>query len=157
MSGNLFYATLGQNLLWSCMWILYIPYFLILFPWKLFFFDFGLMYCDLWSQYINVRKLFKGGNYSRAETIWGNTVGILKSWRTHTLYPSLRMKNMSIATTQPRRRFCVFPVDVVVLQYTGGNLNKLWQLTGSYGRRHHPWNSLHNYIRIRCQQKFAEQ
>ena len=26
------------------------------------------------SQYINVRKLFKGGNYSRAETIWGNTV-----------------------------------------------------------------------------------
>ena len=32
------------------------------------------MYCDLWLQYINVRKLFKGGNYSRAETIWGNTV-----------------------------------------------------------------------------------
>ena len=26
------------------------------------------------SQYINVRKLFKGGNYSGAETIWGNTV-----------------------------------------------------------------------------------
>ena len=26
------------------------------------------------SQYINVRKLFKGGNYSRVETIWGNTV-----------------------------------------------------------------------------------
>ena len=26
------------------------------------------------SQYINVRKLFKGGNYSRAEIIWGNTV-----------------------------------------------------------------------------------
>ena len=22
------------------------------------------MYCDLWLQYINVRKLFKGGNYS---------------------------------------------------------------------------------------------
>ena len=32
------------------------------------------MYCDLWSQYIQVRKLFKGGNYSRAETIRGNTV-----------------------------------------------------------------------------------
>ena len=31
-------------------------------------------YCDLWWQYIQVRKLFKGGNYSRAETIWGNTV-----------------------------------------------------------------------------------
>ena len=28
------------------------------------------------SQYIKVRKLFKGGNYSRAETIWGNTVCI---------------------------------------------------------------------------------
>ena len=26
------------------------------------------------SQYIEARKLFKGGNYSRAETIWGNTV-----------------------------------------------------------------------------------
>ena len=32
------------------------------------------MYCDLWLQYIKVPKLFKGGNYSRAETIWGNTV-----------------------------------------------------------------------------------
>ena len=32
------------------------------------------MYCDLWSQYIKVRKLFKRGNYSRAETIRGNTV-----------------------------------------------------------------------------------
>ena len=32
------------------------------------------MYCDLWSQYIQVQKLFKGGNYSRAETIRGNTV-----------------------------------------------------------------------------------
>ena len=26
------------------------------------------------SQYINVRKVFKGGNYSRVETIWGNMV-----------------------------------------------------------------------------------
>ena len=34
------------------------------------------MYCDLQSQYIQVRKLFKGGNYSRAETIRGNTVTI---------------------------------------------------------------------------------
>ena len=32
------------------------------------------MYCDLWLQYKTVRKLFKGGNYSRAETIRGNTV-----------------------------------------------------------------------------------
>ena len=40
------------------------------------FFEFNLMYCDLWSQYIQVRKLFKGGNYSRAETIRGNTVSI---------------------------------------------------------------------------------
>ena len=32
------------------------------------------MYCDLWLQYIKVRKLFKGRNYSRAETIRGNTV-----------------------------------------------------------------------------------
>ena len=42
-----------------------IPYFLIQFPRKLFFFEFNLMYCDLWQQYIQVRKLFKGGNYSR--------------------------------------------------------------------------------------------
>ena len=32
------------------------------------------MYCDLSLQYIQVRKLFKGGNYSRAEAIHGNTV-----------------------------------------------------------------------------------
>ena len=32
------------------------------------------MYCDLWWQYIKVWELFKGGNYSRAETICGNTV-----------------------------------------------------------------------------------
>ena len=34
------------------------------------------MYCDLWSQYIQLRKLFEGGNYSRAETIRGNTVAM---------------------------------------------------------------------------------
>ena len=44
------------------------------FPRKLFLFDFNLMYCDLWLQYIQVRKLSKGGNYLRAETIRGNTV-----------------------------------------------------------------------------------
>ena len=32
------------------------------------------MDCDLCLQYIKVRKLFKGGNYLRAETIRGNTV-----------------------------------------------------------------------------------
>ena len=44
------------------------------FPRKLFFFEFNLMYSDLCPQYIQVRKLFKGGNHSRAETIRGNTV-----------------------------------------------------------------------------------
>ena len=34
------------------------------------------MYCDLWWQCIKVRKLFKGGNYSKGETIRGNTVNI---------------------------------------------------------------------------------
>ena len=40
------------------------------------------MYCDLWgsTKYIKVRKLFKGGNYSRTETIWGNTVYIIGLW-----------------------------------------------------------------------------
>ena len=33
------------------------------------------------SQYIIVRKLFKGVNYSRVETIWGNTVYIVKSFQ----------------------------------------------------------------------------
>ena len=50
------------------IWILFlscIPYFREQFPRKLFFFEFNLMYCDLWQQYIQVRKLFKGGNYSR--------------------------------------------------------------------------------------------
>ena len=41
------------------------------------------MYCDLWLQYINVRKLFKGGNYSRAETILGNTVAGLTLFFVH--------------------------------------------------------------------------
>ena len=51
-----------------------VPYFREQFPRKLFFFEIGLMYCDLWLQYIKVRKLFKGGNYSSVETISGNTV-----------------------------------------------------------------------------------
>ena len=41
------------------------------------------MYCDLWTQYIQVRKLFKGGNYSRAETIRGNTVYLIQLRQTH--------------------------------------------------------------------------
>ena len=51
-----------------------IPYFREWFPRKLFFFEFNLTYCDLCSQYIKVRKLFKGGKYSRVDTIRGNTV-----------------------------------------------------------------------------------
>ena len=54
------------------------PYFRESFPWKLFFFEFNLMYSDLWSQFIQVRKLFKGGNYSRAETIRGNKAPTFK-------------------------------------------------------------------------------
>ena len=34
------------------------------------------MNSDQRSQYIKVRKLFKGGNYSRAETISGNIYDI---------------------------------------------------------------------------------
>ena len=55
-----------------------IPYFLIWFPWKLFFFVFGnpkvIVHKVKSHSYINVRKLFKGGNYSGAGTIWGNTI-----------------------------------------------------------------------------------
>ena len=32
------------------------------------------------SQYIKVQKLFKGGNYSRVETICGNTVIRISAW-----------------------------------------------------------------------------
>ena len=46
-----------------------IPYFRKYFPQKQFFIEFGLMYCDKRSQYIKVGKLFKGGNYSKVETI----------------------------------------------------------------------------------------
>ena len=44
-----------------------LPYFREQFPRKLFFFEFNLMYCDLWSgaETIQGRKLLKGGNYSR--------------------------------------------------------------------------------------------
>ena len=45
------------------------------------------MYCDLWLQYIKVRKLFKGGKYSRAETIRGNTVIFFKKNKRHLFYP----------------------------------------------------------------------
>ena len=45
-----------------------------MFPRKLSFFEFELMHRDLWWQYIKVQKLIKGGNYSRAEYIGGNTV-----------------------------------------------------------------------------------
>ena len=34
------------------------------------FSEFGRMYCGLWSQYIKVRKLFKGGNYSQKYGMW---------------------------------------------------------------------------------------
>ena len=41
---------------------MYIPYFREQFR-KLFFFEFGLMYCDQSAKTIQGRKLFKGGNY----------------------------------------------------------------------------------------------
>ena len=44
---------------------------------QLIFFEIDLMNSDQRSQYIKVRKLFKGGNYSRAETISGNTILVL--------------------------------------------------------------------------------
>ena len=47
------WKTLGMLLLFYN-----IPYFRKWFPRKLFFFEVGLMYCDLWWQYIKVRKLF---------------------------------------------------------------------------------------------------
>ena len=34
------------------------------------FLNLTLCTCDLWTQYIQVRKLFKGGNYSRKYGIW---------------------------------------------------------------------------------------
>ena len=50
------------------------------------------MYCDLWSQYIKVRKLFKGGNYSRAKTIRGNTVSFSSfvTWYCLKIAPKIR-------------------------------------------------------------------
>ena len=39
------------------------------------------MYCHLWLQYIQAQKLFKGGNYSRAETICGNPVLTLQQYQ----------------------------------------------------------------------------
>ena len=45
-------------------------------------FEYNLMYCDLWLQYIQVQKLCKGGNYSRATTIRGNTVIAFVLWCT---------------------------------------------------------------------------
>ena len=50
------------------------------------FLNFILMYCDLCSQYIQVRKLSKGGNHSRAETIRGNTVPFFLQNHDHVLF-----------------------------------------------------------------------
>ena len=53
-----------------------------------FFFEFNLMYCDLLTQNIQVRKLFKGGNYSRAETIRGKNFKIGLTFG-HTVFPRI--------------------------------------------------------------------
>ena len=58
----------------GCFWEFINTVFPQIIPWKLFFFEFSLIYCDLWPQYIQVQKPFKGGNYSRVESIRGNTV-----------------------------------------------------------------------------------
>ena len=64
-------------LLYTSKSVCTLPYFHKQFLGKLFFFEFCLMYFNLWSQqsqYIKVWKLFKGENCSRAETICRNMV-----------------------------------------------------------------------------------
>ena len=57
------------------------------------------MYCDLWLQYIQVRKLFKGGNYSRAETIRGNTV-----FQRQKVISSEYWRSGQIGLSEPKRK-----------------------------------------------------
>ena len=75
------------------------------------FLNFDLMYCDLCSQYMQVRKLFKGGHCSRAETIPGNTV-----------YPQ---------EVQEHRLFCSFAwkIKFLLLAHVG---KKVKNFTGAH-------------------------
>ena len=58
---------------------------------KLFLFEFYLMYCDLCSQYIQVRKLFKGGNYMRKYGIQSKvTMHTIKPQKGHTREASIK-------------------------------------------------------------------
>ena len=50
---------------------------------KLFFFEFGLMYCDFWSQYIKVRKLFAEIRYVKVIDIpkcYINRYNLIHCW-----------------------------------------------------------------------------
>ena len=59
-----------------------------IFPWivfteTIFYWIWPYVLHDLWWQYIKVRQLFKGGNYSRAESIHGNTVIFFRFHESH--------------------------------------------------------------------------
>ena len=86
-----------------------------------------LSVCGLCSQYIQVRKLFKGGNYSRAETIRGNTVCYLNflnwvywnlkvqyKWISNVLQLSRSSRRLQSPTTQAVKR------DVNLIQFPIG-------------------------------------
>ena len=60
-------------------------------------------FCSVRSQYINVKKLFKGGNYSRAETIWGNTVIFFDPLSIFTLFFSAVRPPLWLLQQQPTR------------------------------------------------------
>ena len=75
-----------------------------------------------WSQYINVRKLFKGGNYSRAETIWGNTVNMKCSYVWNTFWPkcapasSFEIINDSVERSHLEKRLSAELISTIIYQ-----------------------------------------
>ena len=60
------------------------------------------MYCVPRSQYIKLRKIFKGGEYSRAETIRGNTVDVKKFINNYTPMLEANLNSEVLIGSQPR-------------------------------------------------------
>ena len=75
------------------------------------------MYCDLCSQYIKVRKIFNEGNYSRAETIRGITVGS-KSSKSEILQSTYHM-NLCRISAYENLVLCDYILHVCKFEFEG--------------------------------------
>ena len=79
-----------------------------------------------------MRKLFKGGNYSRAESIWGNTVFELGAWILSNLSKSclpssaflhkiIRHFDINFWLLSPKIPLCIYELSMYECYTTGRN------------------------------------